>query len=62
MKNKTPLLEEWQAIMLFELMDDFYADPENRSAYKAWKKERRKERRRQKKKPAGAANTDELKG
>ena len=62
MKNKTPLLEEWQAIMLFELMDDFYAQPENRRAYEAWEKKRRKERRRQKKKPAGAANTDELKG
>ena len=60
-KAAVPLLQEWQAEMLLELMADFYADPENQRAFEAWRKERRRQRRAAKqKKPAGAANTDEL--
>lgn len=53
-----PLLKEWQADMLLDLLTDFYAVPENQQAFETWKKERRRTRRANKK-PAGAANTGE---
>ena len=57
-RKAVPLLKEWQADMLLDLLTDFYAVPENRQAFETWKKERRRAHRANKK-PAGAANTGE---
>lgn len=62
-KTAVPLMQDWQAEMLLELLTDFYAAPENQRAFEAWQKERRRQRcAARAKKPAGAANTDELTG
>lgn len=62
-KAAVPLMQEWQAEMLRELMADFYADPENQRAFEAWKKERRRQRRAAKqKKPVGAGTPASCEG
>lgn len=37
-RKAVPLLKEWQADMLLDLLTDFYAVPENRQAFETWKK------------------------
>lgn len=38
MESGQLLLKEWQAQAVLDMAALFYADPENRAAFKAWKK------------------------
>lgn len=38
MESGKLLLKEWQAQAVLDMAALFYADPENRAAFKAWKK------------------------
>ena len=58
MKCKQPLLKEWQAQAVLDMATVFYADPKNRAALEAWKKQREKKCKR----PAGAGTPAGLQG
>lgn len=53
MESGKLLLKEWQAQAVLDMAALFYADPENRAAFEAWKKRKSAEA----KAPAGGTET-----